>query len=354
MAHDARLFLSAGIALLLGCALAAIWLPGAFMAAWLGAWWFWAELALGAQIVLWMQRLTGGAWMAPIAAALERQRAFMPLLALLALPLLAWPGALYPWAREGWIDTARETGFRHVWLSHGALAAVMIVCVVLWTLAMRWRGPTTAARAAAGLLLFGYSVSLAAMQTLASLTPRWYSSAFGLVVLVAMCKAAMARAVAAGAHAADAGQRIDLGNLLLMYVMTWAYLSFTQFQIIWAENLPAEISWYVPRLQTGWVWLAVALVLLGFALPLLLLLFRRFKRDARCLQALSLSLVGVAWLEVMWWIYPSLTPAQTHGIWLLPLATAGMGCVSRAAAMQGAARGARAAAGTAPKGERHA
>ena len=34
----------------------------------------------------------------------------------------------------------------------------------------------------------------------------------------------------------------DLGNLLLMYVMTWAYLAFVQFLIIWAENLPHEIA----------------------------------------------------------------------------------------------------------------
>jgi hypothetical protein len=57
----------------------------------------------------------------------------------------------------------------------------------------------------------------------------------------------------------------DLGNLLLMYVLTWAYLAFMQFLIIWVGNLPREIAWYVPRLQTGWVALGVILVVASLA-----------------------------------------------------------------------------------------
>ena len=38
----------------------------------------------------------------------------------------------------------------------------------------------------------------------------------------------------------------DLGNLLLMYVLVWAYLAYTQYLVIWSENLPHEIHWYVP------------------------------------------------------------------------------------------------------------
>ncbi len=36
-----------------------------------------------------------------------------------------------------------------------------------------------------------------------------------------------------------------LGNLLLTFVMLWAYLSFSQFLIIWSGNMPEEISWYM-------------------------------------------------------------------------------------------------------------
>src|SRR5205823_9591088 len=78
----------------------------------------------------------------------------------------------------------------------------------------------------------------------------------------------------------------DLGNLLLMYVLTWAYLAFMQFLIIWVGNLPREIAWYLPRLQTGWVALAVILVVFHFFAPLAILLFRSAKRSALLLGSL--------------------------------------------------------------------
>jgi hypothetical protein len=74
-------------------------------------------------------------------------------------------------------------------------------------------------------------------------------------------------------------QRRDLGNLLLAFVMMWAYLSFSQFMIIWSENLPEEIPWYLNRTRGGWQWIALALVLLQFTLPFLLLLSREAKMN---------------------------------------------------------------------------
>jgi len=44
----------------------------------------------------------------------------------------------------------------------------------------------------------------------------------------------------------------DHGKLILTFVMLWAYFSFSQWLIIWAGNLPEEISWFVRRLNGGW------------------------------------------------------------------------------------------------------
>jgi len=40
----------------------------------------------------------------------------------------------------------------------------------------------------------------------------------------------------------------DLGNLLLAFVMLWAYLAFSQYLITWSGNLAEEIPWYPPPL----------------------------------------------------------------------------------------------------------
>src|SRR5580658_3188723 len=39
----------------------------------------------------------------------------------------------------------------------------------------------------------------------------------------------------------------DHGKFLLTFIMVWAYFSFSQWLIIWAGNLPEEITWYFRR-----------------------------------------------------------------------------------------------------------
>ena len=53
----------------------------------------------------------------------------------------------------------------------------------------------------------------------------------------------------------------DLGKFLLALVMVWAYFSFSQFLIIWAGNLPEEIPWYLTRLNHGWQFVGLLLVI---------------------------------------------------------------------------------------------
>jgi len=355
MRHDARTLAAGGALALLLCAAGALLDRRAFFASWLAAWWFWIGLGLGAQVHLWIHRLTGGAWIEPIAPALARMRAGLAGVAPLIAPVLLWPDALYPWARDGWIDTAAETAFRQAWLTPAGLGLRVLACIALWTVLTRWRPSGRGARAgfaACGMLLVGYSVSLAATDLLMSLTPRWYSSGFGLLVLTAQLKGAFALALAAGVRQASPAQRNDLGNFLLAYVMTWAYLAFTQFQIVWAENLPAEIAWFVPRMQTGWAWLGIALAAAGFGLPMIALVFRAFKRSRRGLGALAGLLVLMSGLEAVWWVFPSAPGAGIQALWMLPLAIAGMGAVAMAAGRIPSVRGS--AAGRAGKERRHA
>src|SRR6185295_5003582 len=70
----------------------------------------------------------------------------------------------------------------------------------------------------------------------------------------------------------------DLANLMLAFVMLWAYFSFSQYLIIWSGNLPEEIAWYLHRLQTGWRFVAITLVIFHFVVPFILLLSRAVKR----------------------------------------------------------------------------
>jgi hypothetical protein len=163
---------------------------------------------------------------------------------------------------------------------------------------------------------------MAAFDWLMSLMPLWYSSIFGLLAGTGQMMSGMAMAVVLaawlpGRPASSIFQ--DLGNLLLMYVLSWAYLAFMQFLIIWAENLPHEIAWYVPRLQSGWVVVAWMLVLLLFFGPLLALLSRPFKQSPKWLSRLATVLLIMLLIDACWMVLPSTAVASIQWLWSVPL-----------------------------------
>ncbi len=144
-----------------------------------------------------------------------------------------------------------------------------------------------------------------------SLDPHWYSAIFGLQVGTAQVTAAMALAVlwlARGRRAGgDPNDLQDGGNLLLACVLLWSYLSLMQFLTIWIANLPHEIRWYLPRLQSNWRWLGLSLVL-SHLLAVALLLFRWTKRHPRHL-GLTAGLVLFAQVQfALWLTLPTLRP----------------------------------------------
>lgn len=329
-----------GAVLLLVAALAG-WhtAPLAFLAAWLSAWWCAAGIVMGACINLWIHTLTGGRWGAvlrPAAAAIVARRAW---LGLLFVPVALGLGLLYPWASGAPDAFARldEPRFARAWLSVPAFAVRCVIYGGLWyaLAGSALRASITRRRAATSLIFYGLTGSLAAIDLLMSLVPGWRSTGFALLVLVSQGLGGAALLVAATAWQRPATLRAaaarevpvsrDLGNLLLMFVMIWGYLGFMQFLIIWAENLPAEISWFVLRLQTGWYSVGVMLVGLQLALPILALVMRAVKDDPRRLGAVAALVLFAHLIDAVWLVVPSVDAAALSTWWLAPLCMAGMG-----------------------------
>jgi hypothetical protein len=301
------------------------------------AWLFVAGISLGSLANLMVLALTGGRWSEPVRPAWIAATRLMPLVAILFLPVLLGAARIYPWVE----DPGRYLNLPF-WIGRAiAFLALWVALAYAFLHADRGNinpagGGTPAARriAAGGLVVYALTIGLASVDWIASLTPHWYSSTFGLLIGTGQMLAAAAFGVVAAAFfatpAKDEATRArfhDLGNILLMYVLTWAYLAYTQFLVIWSENLPHEIHWYVPRVQTGWAGLGIFLIAFHFFLPLFILLSRAAKRAPALLGWIAAGLLVAHLADAFWLVEPTFRPEGFAISWTDLLAIAVLGAI---------------------------
>ena len=314
-------------------------------------WWFLLGIPVGSIAMLAVHNMTGGGWGDLVRPWLEAAARALPLVLVLSLPLFFVMTDLYAWMRPDVLAADDVVRGKRWYLSFGFFVIRNAVYYAVWLatahLLRKWsfaRTPGAPLRdrerlravSAIGLLLYAATVTFAAVDWIMSLTPHWFSTTFGLLVgigqtmtaftFVIACAAWQYRdAVGAQANLPSTGPIDkrwpsdlpgifqDLGNLVLMFVMTWAYLAFTQYLIIWAEDLPHEIAWYLPRVNTSWHDVALFLIAVHFAVPFLVLLSRRAKRIPRSLGAVAALLLFAHLVDAFWLVVP---PFRPHGITL--------------------------------------
>jgi len=292
----------------------------ALLAGYLVLWWFATGALLGGLANVWLHQLTGGDWGELIRTPLLRAARWLPLACLLFLPVLAGMHLLYPWAGAEPVEP--DTAFRKLWLNPTFFVARSVAYLLLWS-ALAWielrARHRSGGRAAACLLAFVFSSGLASIDWLMSLRPEWYSSVFGWLTGTGQMLSGLALAVLLIDREAARQRLPDFGNLLMMYVLTWAYLAYVQFLVIWSADLPREISWYLLRATPGWKAVAWTLAVVHFAGPLLILLSRHAKQAPKMMGGLAALLLAVHLLDCWWLVLPSVTGLTDHWTWLAPL-----------------------------------
>jgi Ni/Fe-hydrogenase subunit HybB-like protein len=173
-----------------------------------------------------------------------------------------------------------------------------------------------------GIVLYGLTVTFAAIDWIMSLSPDWFSTIFPVIFSLGQILSAMAFAILVAtwlaprrpmSHVLTGLVMRDLGNLLLTFVMLWSYVSFSQFLLIWCGNLPEEIRWYAPRFQGGWQVFGWALVGCQFVLPFVLLLSRDIKQNPRMLFRVAALVLVMRLVDLFWQVVPNFGPDDLSG-----------------------------------------
>ena len=350
--HTAKTrFLVAGLGALGLGVLGAFASPDQFFRSYLLGWVFWASIAVGCVPLVMLGHLTGGAWGLVIRRMLEAGIATLPFVAVGFLPILAGMESIYVWARPEAVAKDAILQFKEPYLNVPFfIARTLLYFGILAGFGFalrRWSAEQDRTANIAlsrkmqvlsgpGLLISGIAVTFASVDWLMSLEPHWFSTIFGMWYLACVGLTAFAFVIillvrfqdqAPFSEVVRPGIFHDLGKLLLAFVMVWAYLSFSQFLIIFAGNLPEEIPYYLDRSQGGWEWVALLVVLLHFVLPFVLLLSRDLKRDAGRLLLVAALVLGMRFVDFLWLIVPTFSHAHLSVHWMDLVLPVGLGGV---------------------------
>jgi hypothetical protein len=341
----AKRSLIVGVIFGLGAVALAFTRPDEFYRGYLLGFMCWLGVALGSMAILMIRHLTGGGWGMVIRRILGAAMRTVPLLTILFIPMLiaVWQGRIYPWAMSAnHIQDAhiREHLDKHSFIkgaylnAHGFLVRA-IIYFAIWNLLSfllsRWSKQTDRAGApdntqkfkavaGPGLILYGFTISFATIDWVMSLDPSWISTIFGLVVLAgellsAICFAVVVERILVNYRPMSEMLKPDFvhdhGKWMLTFIMLWAYFSFSQWLIIWAGNLPNEITFYLKRLNGGWGSVGLFLAIFHFAVPFILLLSRPFKRNIRKLVWLAIWLMIMRYVDLFWIIEPNFSKTLT-------------------------------------------
>jgi hypothetical protein len=307
--------------------------PDEFFRGYLLAYMDWLGVTLGSMVILMIRHLTGGGWGTVIRRILGAAMRCVPLMTILFVPILFGLSRLYIWARP--LDSIADKHLReHLqeitksYLSVNGFIVRAAIYFAIWNLLSffltKWsreqdQPPVRDNKrfkvlSGPGIILYAFTVSFAAIDWVMSLDPSWISTIYGLVILIGQLLSAMCFAIVV--------ERIlvkykpmsdwlkpefvhDHGKWMLTFIMVWAYFSFSQWLIIWAGNLPDEITWYMRRLNGGWGFVGLWLVVFHFAVPFVILLSRSFKRDINRMVWLAVWMLFMRYLDLFWNIEPN-------------------------------------------------
>ncbi len=311
------------------CAVGWVANPTRFVQSYLVGFLFWTGMSLGCIGLVLLHHLAGGSWALPLRRTSEAAGSLVVLMAVFFVPILLGMGYLYSWTNPEVVashaEIAHKTPFLNFkWFTiravfYFAVWAVTAYMLSAWSRSQDGRaddGPSRRLHAVAGPLtvLMFLTASFAAFDWAMSLDPEWYSTIYGAMFIVGAILSSLALVTIVAIRFSDheplkrftTPDRLgDIGNLLLSFTMLWAYMSFSQYLIIWLGDISEETVWYLRRTQGLWGAVALFLIAFQFFAPFFALLSRQNKRRAEWVLPVAVWIIAMRILELAWLVLPA-------------------------------------------------
>jgi hypothetical protein len=264
---------------------------------WLLAFMFYLSICLGGLFLVLVHHLFDASWSVPIRRVSEHIACLLPWMATLFVPVAILAPQIYPWMGllgRGESDHALHA--KYPLFTVPMFYVVALICFGIWTLLAHklryWSlkqdqtGSAECTRqmriySAVGIFLFALTLTLAAIMWMKALQHQWFSTMYGVYYFAGSVWLTLATVYVITAILKRTGplravvheeQFYFIGSLLFAFTVFYAYVTFSQYFIIWNANMPEETFWYVVREKGSWWQIGMIIIFGHFFLPFLSLL----------------------------------------------------------------------------------
>ncbi|MEI6431505.1 MAG: hypothetical protein WCP07_04950 [bacterium] len=291
---------------------------------------FWMTLTLGCCTLVYLHHSIRATWSLSILRIAEAGTKALPLMLVcwLVMAVGMLSRQLYMWSNPANM-AGSEVLQRKTWFLNPTTYIVLsLICFAFWILttwrlneSSRLQDETRDQRLSenrasfappAGVIhvvLLTFAITLWVM----SLDPYWVSTIYGVWFMIYGLRLVIALGIAVvwGLRNTRPFNELitkklgaDVGNMLLGLTMFWAYVTVSQFLIIWSANLPEEIPFYINRFTGPMVYLGGFLVIAQFFAPFLCLIGMRNKRAPHIFWRIAVWIIIASIIDMFWQITP--------------------------------------------------
>jgi hypothetical protein len=268
--------------------------------AWLLSFMFFLSLGLGGLFLVLVHHLFDAGWSVATRRFCEHLATLLfPWMAILFIPIALLAPQLYAWMGPEEGASASHIHALHAKLPLFTWAGFYLVsaaCFGLWWLLSSrlkyWslkQDETGAAECTFkmrmhscwGIWVFAFTLTFGAILWMKALQHQWFSTMYGVYYFAGSVWLTLAtvyvitmildrqRILSVVLHE---HQYYFLGTLLFAFTVFYAYVTFSQYFIIWNANMPEETFWYVVREKGTWFYVGLVIIFGKFFLPFLALL----------------------------------------------------------------------------------
>ncbi len=322
---------------------------------------FFFTIGLGGMFWLLLHHATNSGWGVAVRRVFENIANMMPWLFVLALPLLLprvqdslweWMGThrevaeaaeggteiglKYALEAEGHYLMYKKYGFLNLEFWHVRFVLYFaLLSFGAWFLRKKslqqeqdgaFSHTFTARRFACGWLpVFAVSATFAGVDWLMALDYTWFSTMWGVFIFASSALSSMAVTILLVTMLRGQGYLKKvvssehyhlMGKFLFAFVVFWAYISFSQFFLIWYANITEETRFFILRNTEGWNAVSIFLLFGHFAIPFVALLPVWVKKNPKLICSICVWILFVHMVDMYWVVIPERGPSLYHELWV--------------------------------------